>query len=152
PQDHRSTLANWASVLEKFVRTIAQGDYAVAYDRNLRVYLVGKVMSGYLYEPATSAEWPNVRVVNWTHEIKRSDLSINARNSLGSLLTVCAVREDVWAKMSGLMEGRTDKPVDVTESEDIQTARQDLEEQARQLIADRIEKLDDRQLEHLVAG
>src|SRR5690606_30185345 len=87
-----------------------------------------------------------------SHEIRRSDLSINARNSLGSLLTVCAVREDVWAEMSGLMEGRTDKPVDVTESEDIQTARQDLEEQARQLIADRIEKLDDRQLEHLVAG
>lgn len=75
--------------LFKFASEILVGDYIVTYVTTSSKYLLGRVKSDYIYDPALfSAEYPHVRNVEWKSHFGRRELSSSASKSLGSILTV----------------------------------------------------------------
>ncbi|TWI53760.1 restriction system protein [Pseudomonas duriflava] len=145
-----SLLDRWAGVLKTLSHDIEVGDAVVVYDHATRQYWLGHVTSSYCYDPLECEEWPNLRQVEWYAQIPRANLSVTTRNALGALQG-CAVRSDLWQQLDALSRGDTDN----RGGEEVETllhARQDMELQAKELIADRIDRLAEDQVIQIVAG
>jgi len=138
-----------AAMAYKFAKVMAVGDHVVTYDREERKYLVGEVTGGYEYRPKVVGDYPHVRKVNWYGEVKRDELPSTTRNSLGSVLTIFSVSDESWQNIQSVLSG------EIIEEEDDSEATEVLEnvrEQSREFIKDRIVKLDPNEFEEFVAG
>ncbi|GGM22722.1 restriction endonuclease [Pseudomonas asuensis] len=149
PQHKESMLDTWASALKTLTHDIKVGDAVVVYDHKTRQYWLGHVTGGYSYDPLECEEWPNLRQVQWYAQIPRSQLSVKARNALGAVQS-CQLRQEIWQQLDSLSRG--DFQPGEQEAQSILSARQDMETQARELIADRIDCLSEAQIIQLVAG
>jgi restriction system protein len=145
-----------AGQLIRFSNEIKIGDRVVTYDPRSRTYLCGIIKGEceYVPNPNEPGELTNRRMVAWQKEKPRDDLSISARNTLGSTLTLfwipSTIADEIWS----------DKPV--LEAEDLSGAKesvgfldataQEIGELADEKIKDRIARLDEYQMQDLVAG
>jgi len=158
PQDSRAKQANAAGQMFRFVQEMRVGDRLVTYDNARRSYLIGRVASDAAYDPALfDGEFRTFRKVEWLNEVSRDTLSVTARNSLGSVLTLFKVPADTVAEMEARMSGTTPPPsAESPESEgerlDEEDLLQDLQARSHEFIKDRISRLDWAQMQHLVAG
>jgi restriction system protein len=152
--------------VRRFVREIAVGDAVATYDNNNRVYHVGIIRSA--AEHGTQAhcgEFPGYsRAVEWVGQVSRDALSLDARNRLGSLLTIFRVRTSTSQEIRQLCTGGTE--ADATQNEllaglvnsdddDVLDTDDILEEyltKSDQFVEDAIAKLGPYQLQDLVAG
>lgn len=154
PEDSKPKQANAAGQVFRFVREMQVGDRVVTYDNARRTYLVGKVISNARYNPQLfDSEFPNFRQVEWLDEVSRDALTLKAKNSLGSTLTLFKVPIDTVAEIEALMRGvppraqnLEDEPL---EEEDL---LHDLQSKSHEFIKDRVTALDWEQMQHLVAG
>lgn len=102
-----------------------------------------------------------MRKVEWEGKIRRDGLSVGSRNSLGSVLTLFTINEDVWAEIKRLLQSQ-ELPF---EGEEIKTpeekselkqgfvlTRDELREKAHELIKDKIVSLADDEMEELAAS
>lgn len=155
PQAKKGTLPNQISMIHKFRNVIARGDYAITYDPTSRTYLVGEVTGDYQFSPETVGDYPQIRKVNWIREVSRDQLTNSTRSSLGSTLTLFALKKSVLDELTSVANEQA-KPTHSVEDDDdseiLQTSRQDTINQSKELIKDKIMSLDPDDMEHMVAA
>lgn len=154
PLAKKGTLPNQISMIHKFRSVIERGDYAITYDPSSRNYLVGEITGDYQFSPETVGDYPQIRKVNWIKEVSRDQLSNSTRSSLGSTLTLFALKKSVLDELTSAADEQA-KPIHSVEDEDseiLQTSRQDTINQSKELIKDKIISLDPDEMEHLVAA
>jgi restriction system protein len=146
---NESMLDTWASALKTLTHDIEVGDAVVVYDHKSRQYWLGHVTGSYSYDPVECEEWPNLRQVAWYAQIPRAHLSANARSALAAVQS-CQLSSEVWHQLDSLSRG--DFQPEEQETEGLFNIRQVMETQARELIADRIDRLSEDQVIQLVSG
>ena len=145
--------------LRKFYSEIKQGHWVITYDRNLRKYLVGKVVSDYCFEEreALNEDFPlaHRRNIEWEKDkkISRDVLAYITKNSLGSLITLFQVgeeqTEDIFRQLGDGQ--KIPSPLDVDDSvvddEDVDHVNMVYES-----VKDKIAGISPRNMEHLAAA
>ncbi len=140
-----------AGQLYRFAREILQGDYLLTYDKTTRELLVGRVTSPYEYRPTVfTSYYPHIRRVHWLKRIVRDSFSDDARNTLGSSLTVFNLKAYV-PEIHRLVVDGISIPEQPAESPEVQF-HDEVKARADELIADLISKLDPFDFQDLVAG
>ena len=144
-----------AGMLYRFSQEMTVGDWVITYNKQRRIYAVGKVKGDYRHQPDFNAHDPNVRPVDWLpKEIPRDAFSARTRNTLGSTLTLFLLPPEVEEEIVSVLDDATVPEVeaglrDVGEGENL---LDDIEARSAELIKDRIVKLDWQELQELVAG
>lgn len=146
---------NAVTALYKFYKDLIVGDTVITYDNEKREYLIGSIKGEYEY--LKSDTFRHLRKVEWTERASRDDLSISARNTLGASLTLFKVSEEIVDEMNRIVRKDKNKLVDDKEhkieiDESIEQSKNDIINQAHELIKDKILLLDDVELEELVAA
>jgi restriction system protein len=96
--------------------------------------------------------------VQWDAEVERDRLSVRTRNSLGSTLTLFRLPDFAAQEIESVAEGQpTDVLQDVPDDEEVEaedeiSLLEQYREAAIEFIKDRISRLDDGEMEELVAG
>lgn len=158
PLAKKGQLPNQISMIYKFRTVVNAGELVVTYDPESRNYLVGEVTGDYEYQPDLVGDYPHVRKVNWFGKVSRDQLSQKVRNSLGSTLTLFALKDFVIRDLLAALHGESKSPAEVDEveaeidSELFQSSRQDTVNQSKELIKDKIVSLDPDQMEQLMAA
>jgi restriction system protein len=150
------------SQLSKFLFDLVEGVDVVTYDPEARQYLVGTIAGPYEYRPGyLDGRLPHVRAVKWKGRVRRDDLTPDTRNTLGSLLTIYRLSDDAAADIRNVLSGSKPEAQSFTNDTsaaamlpaDSETPSIDtIEDQARELVKDRINNLDWQQMQDLVAG
>ncbi len=150
----RHRASNWAGQIWRFLNEINIGDQVTTYDPGRRIYLIGEIASAPRYAPEGIEDMPRVRSVTWKTEVPRDRLSQSARNSLGAISTLFLVPDPVEAEMLSVASGqRPAADADaVVDDETVEDLLEQTREQSRELIKDRINRLDPYELQDLVAG
>jgi restriction system protein len=93
PSISRGTAISGAAQVWRFINEMQIGDSATTYSPANRTYLVGTISGGAAVNPeGLQEDLALVRAINWeTREVERDSLSVAAKNSLGSTLTVFVV-------------------------------------------------------------
>lgn len=146
---------NAVSVVWRFSHMIKVGDAVVTYDPSRREYHIGEITSEYSFKRALIGEHPHVRSVKWTDTASRDLLEVVTRNSLGSTLTLFAIPGDAFADLKDAAAGKKQpEPAGglADKREDLQQSNKDAEQEARQLIEDKILELDDYEMQELIAA
>lgn len=158
PHYKSGTLQAVASQWVRFRDELNVGDRVVTYDPSRRLYHVGTLTSDYQHEPGIVADFQHLRRVKWDGEVERDSLSSQARNSLGSTLTLFRVPDEVRDEMLRLLSGDTsasklDANVDGQDpDEDEDALLKGYRVRAMEILKDRMNRLGPRDMEHLVAG
>jgi restriction system protein len=178
PQWSDRDSAGAGSVLYRFAHEICDGDEIVTYDPGSRIYAVGMVHGPYRYDPGRDEiiegnPHPHIRNVSWTGEVQRDTLSQRARNTLGSISTLFAIKESVAAEILAIARGeappvtidaapsgsqpKSDESVLDSDEEAeaggaIELSAAALEEQAMTGIADLVTAISPDDMEEFVAG
>lgn len=154
----RGQVISAASTLYRFVREIKLGDSVITYGPSERVYLVGTVVGEYEFLPNLSAEQPHVHRVEWHGQVPRDSLSVGARNSLGSTLTLFQipvdVAEEIHVSLEGKVKPRAESLVtpNATETEQVEDLYKDIQGKGFEFIKDKVNLLDWEDMQELVAG
>jgi restriction system protein len=161
-QRYPSATEQWLVVASgqifRFWRGISEGDRIVTYDPAARSYACGTVIGPSYYDG--QEEIPDIRtkrMVNWSHEKSRDELSVAAINTLGAILTLFSIPDNVSTELW------TEGPIQV---EDVGPAQDeapltvpvqnlsaaDIASLSAEAIKDAIAKLDWDEMQELVAG
>ncbi len=157
PDDPEGKVNNAISMLWRFCRELKQGDNILTYDRSRREYLYGEIISDYRFQSKLNVEHPHERAVKWTKHISRDALKLSSRNSLGSVLTLFWVNEEVQedlAKAPDASEAaaQPSEMVENLQKEEFTLIKKDTIEKSFELIKDRIAGLSDEELPQLIAA
>lgn len=157
PEANERSIMAAVSQVHRFVNEIRESDIVVTYSPANRTYLVGKVTGPSEYHPEwTSQSMDLARTVHWLpDEVDRDTLSVTARNSLGSTLTVFtlsdAIRDEALAIATGEATPQR-PPVNDKENVDLPDPLADYESIAFERIKDQVSRLDWEDMQQLVAG
>lgn len=153
---NNSALAG-ASQVYRFVNEICPNDLVVTYSPDKRTYLVGKFTGPCEHHPDWTHQSMDLsRSVDWlADEVDRDKLSVAARNSLGSTLTLFklseVVRDEILAVIAG--EPTEQDPTDINnDNVDVPDPLTDYESIAFERIKDQVSRLAWDDMQHLVAG
>jgi restriction system protein len=142
-----------ASQVWRFISEIKIGDAVVTYDPENRLYHVGRITSEAKSDPGAEEEGQFYRSVQWDSKIGRDNLTRDARNSLGSVLTLFAIdashARQLLAEHSAA-DVSAEKPQEAVA--DDRQAFENIESQALERIKDRINRLDWDAMQELVAS
>jgi restriction system protein len=134
--------------VKRFIFELKKGDSVVTYNSGTREYLIGEIVSDYRYDPQKiDEEFPNLREVQWLdRRVSRDDLSTATAYSLGSILTLFKLSDEVWEEIQLAIKGKLPKakPEEADDAGNIPDPRE--------LIKDLAIKLDPYQMQDLVAG
>lgn len=152
--------AQWMAAASQWIRfrdELKQGDRVVTYDSSRRVYHLGTIASDYQHTPGVVSDFQHSRAVDWQGEVDRDVLSPRARNSLGSTLTLFRIPDDVTEEILSALSGRPGSTADndvsaESEDEDENALLAGYRDRALEIVKDRINRLDSREMELLVAG
>lgn len=141
-----------ASQIWRFITELKVGDSVVTYDPETRLYHVGEIISDAQADPSADEEGQFFRKVQWQSERSRDDLSPEARNSLGSVLTLFSIdpmhaQELTATSPASPVAGQPEEQL-----ADDRQAFEDIESQALERIKDRINRLDWDAMQELVAS
>ncbi len=161
PNETKAQISTAVAMLYKFRSIIKQGDKIVTYNPEQREYSLGSFISDYYFNESKESEHFHQRKVEWEGKVNRDRLSVAARNSLGSVLTLFAVNEDVWAEIKKLLHSQelpfaTEEIKTLEEKTELRQGfvltRDELREKAHELSKDKIVSLADDELEELAAA
>jgi len=137
--------------LYRFGNEMISGDYVVTYDPTLRVYYVG-ILGSYSFNKRE--EKPNhIREVNWLNKsnpISKDLFSKSSQYSLGSLLTVTLLREDVKKELISILIGEKQKIIEEESPEEFLDI--DIDENSREDIKKKILDITPENMELFIAG
>lgn len=142
--------------LTRFRDGLQKGDHVITYDSSRRIYHLGELVSDYRYEVEVLGDFNHFRKVKWLSEVERDRLSSRARNALGSTLTLFKVPGEVADELMSLAAGHA--PVlaqsenDNEEAQDEHSLLESYRSEATEILKDRINRLNDEEMEVLVAG
>lgn len=162
--DHSAAQAQ-ASVNQilRFMNEVKRGDAVATYNRDQRVYYLGRITSDVTWEPGPNADMPRVRHVSWTHQVPRDALKPTTKNTLGAIQTLFKLNEATVADLQrNATPISTDSPAPVAapvrkdlQVQDVQREQEiteELLERAETSIKEKIARLDWESLQELVAG
>ena len=154
PEQSEGWAASGASQLWRFRNELAIGDQVTTYDSSARIYHFGKITSDPVYAPDEIEELSFQRSVKWTDKpLQRDELSSDARNRLGSVLTLFKVPERTAIELQALA---TDQPIEVTsppeEVDDVSDPFETVIDEAALRIADVIARLNWQEMQELVGA
>lgn len=139
-----------AGQLYRFSQEVHKGDYVLTYLKSSRQVLIGIVTGDYEYrEEALLDHYPHVRSVNWIKEVSRDDFGTQAKNSLGSILTVFNLDPYLDQIHALANEEYVEVP---KEEEEVIPFYDEVKSQADELISDLISKIDPYDFQDLVSG
>ncbi len=144
-----------AGQLHRFAYEMSLGDTVVTYDPSRRVYLVGEISGDYRLDPAIDPADPHVRTVRWQGEISRDLLSVESRNSLGSISTLFRISNEIVGEMRKAMAtGEAPKANAVASSEEAveEDVFESMANRAHEFIKDKVSALTWDDMQELVAG
>lgn len=159
PEDSPKSIGISAGQVYRFRTEIAKGDLILSFRKASREYLVGVADAGYKYDPKLfGPKYPHVRKVAWRGRVARDALSVEARNSLGSTLTVFNA-SDYAAEIEAALKSPTPPapPVSVAATVSPEVAQKrpyhvEVADNARALTADILDRLDGYEFQALVAA
>jgi len=156
PEEPQGWLGNAAAATFKFRHTMKIGDHVVTYNPQIREYLFGTVSSEYEYDPERVPDHPHVRRVQWKGSINRDNLSVAAKNTLGSTLTLFEPGEEVLQEFIQILGGSTKAHETVEnrkrEEQEFETIRREVLSRAHEFIKDQILSLSFDEMEELIAS
>ena len=150
-----------ASMVYRFTHVLERGDQVVTYDPGSRDYICGTVHTAARFDPdAVEEEHAIYREVKWHHRKSRDSLPESTLNSLGSIATLFEVSAQnaalLWDNAAALRRPAdvVDEIADAGDGQAISSnsSADDLEEAAQLALQDRVVRLDDYDMERLVAG
>jgi len=144
-----------AGILYRFGSEVKPDDGVVTYDPTRRMYAVGKITSEYEFNvaPALCKGKPHIRRVQWeAKEIARDGLSLSTRNSLGTLLTLSRLSDDVESDVRRAWENDLVEPIIPPDGKNGTLLPDDIEERSIEFIKDRLVRLSWDDMQRLVAG
>jgi len=148
----------------RFLKEIKAGDTVITYDRDRRIYYIGKVLSQAVWSPDKVPNMPHVRQVHWTHRVLRDRLNVDTKNTLGAIQTLFQVKkraaDELLEKAVPINEPEkeiTAPPVTIPPVSDGTTSFEqeigtNLLERVEESIEERIVRLDWESIQQLVAG
>jgi restriction system protein len=151
PDYSEGTAASGASQLWRFQHELAVGDTVVTYDRSSRQYHLGRIISAAKFDPNEVEELTLQRAVEWLpFTVSRDELSPDARNRLGSVLTLFLIPDSVAQEMNMLANGERHPPqrIEVADEDPFENVG----DEATLRIADRIGRLSWDDMQRLVAA
>jgi|GEM_PF-609095 len=88
-----------ASQESKFRHNIKKGDYVLSYVPSTRSYIIGKVISDYIYSDIISKslendDYSDIRYVEWLGEVFKDDLEKSTQGTLGTQTTLFYINEN----------------------------------------------------------
>lgn len=158
PEFKRMKAVVVGSQLYKIASQIKAGDRVMTYDPSKRVYHIGTVVGDYTFDENATDSTAHRRKVSWQSQIDRDRLSVPAKNSLGSTLSVFEVSEGAEKEINALISGT---PIKIEQTESYTTTEaaadtkdllEDLKSKAKEFIKDKIIALDWEEMQELVAG
>lgn len=156
PNDRARKASVSASQLYKFSHVMKKGDRVLTYDPSRRIYSIGRIIGDYQFDESSEDGLASRRAVEWQSEIDRDRLSVPAKNSLGSVLTIFevpeAVESEIDAVLRGARPGAAEPPIASDAEIDVQNILDDIQSKAKEFIKDLIVELEWGDLQHLVAG
>jgi restriction system protein len=154
PDSKPQAVAMAAGQLHRFRSEMKIGDHVVTYDPSRRVYLVGKIVGDYRWDPSIDAEDPNVRSVTWQGEVSRDLLSVRSRNSLGAISTLFQLSPEVIEDLLRALNSQQPAKADAAASVEIaeEDVFKNIQEKAVEFTKDRVHALDWSDMQELVAG
>jgi restriction system protein len=153
PDYSDGTAASSASQLWRFKNELKAGDAVITYDSGTRNYHIGSITGGPVFSPSDVEEFAFQRSVVWQDAVSRDLLTDDARNRLGSVLTLFKVPLEIEQELKALSSGKTAAPTDVeTLTEEAADPYARIDELAVLRIADRISSLDWQAMQRLVAA
>lgn len=155
PETKPQSAAMAAGQLHRFVNEIEVGDMIVTYNPSRRVYLIGEVAGPYRYDTSIDPEDAQVRPVRWSGEVGRDLLSVESRNSLGSISTLFRIPTEVAAELKKTLSSGQPAKVEIAAAS-TEASEDDLfksmESRAREFIKDKVNALAWDDMQELVAG
>lgn len=155
PELRPQSIAMAAGQLHRFVNEIDVGDMVVTYHPSRRVYLIGEVAGPYRYDALVDPDDAQFRPVRWQGEVSRDLLSLESRNSLGSISTLFRISNEVALELKKVMtSGQSAKVETVAASTDAteDDLFQSMESRAYEFIKDKVNALAWDEMQELVAG
>jgi restriction system protein len=153
-EDSKEKRAGAVGMLERMANVIQVGDGVITYDPKTRRYWIGRVTGGYFFTE-NDDYLPHRRQVQWQPKtVSRDDLSITARNSLGSTLTLFSVSPEIWAEFEKLLRDEKPDPIIAAEEakQELALEKRNVIEESRERVKDRIAALDADQMEEMLAA
>jgi restriction system protein len=153
PEYPEQKIINTGSQLHKFFRVMKKGDTVLTYDTSARVYHVGKVAGEVRIDQKAPADLNNVRDVEWQHAFSRDQLSLAARNSLGSTLSIFQPSEEAEKEiLKAISSPSSSEPATPTAEVETEDPLTSAVENSRELIKDKLTNLSWEEMQALVAG
>jgi restriction system protein len=140
--------------LYRFAFEMSVGDRVVTYDPSRRTYLVGTIQGDYKFDPKLLGELENVRKVAWEGEVKRDQLLVATKNSLGAISSLFLVPPEAGSDIEAALKGGPRK----TQQDEEPQAEAEIEllveneDRAKEFIKDKLNKLDWEEMQELVAA
>lgn len=140
-----------ASQLYRFAREIDKGDFVLTPVSDTRTIKIGRIIGDYEFHPDVIDDHPHTRAVEWDSEISRDDLSVPARNSAGSSLTLFSMN-DHKDEIQSILAGEDREISEEDEEAGKMAFYEAVSGQADELISDRIAHMDPFDFEELVSA
>lgn len=154
PEYSKGKINNRAGQIYRFKEEFNKDDNVITYNPGERVYIVGEIISDYIYNK-NLIEYPHIRKVNWIGKINRDDLSTSTRNTLGAISTIFEIEApEKKQEILDLLKGKKPKQLEDEESteEELDFIKEDIIDKSREFIKDKISNLDWEQMQDFVAG
>jgi restriction system protein len=151
PGEKPAKIGNAVAMIFKFRAIFKPEHKVITYNPATREYLVGTIRGEYKF--MLEHDYHHVRMVEWLGLIERDSLKAPSRNTLGSILALFQLNEETVDDVLNVLQGeKTDESDLAEDKEDLEQLKEDTISRAHELIKDRILKLDDEELEQLVAA
>jgi len=142
-----------AGQVYRYINEIKIGDYVITYDPSRRVYHVGEILSEAKFDLSVIEELPRFRDVKWVGEVLRDTISTATKNKIGAISTLFLIAPQAAKEIEARLKGKdTLKEDEAEEAEVTENLARDLRAQSRELIKDKITRLDWQEMQELVAG
>jgi restriction system protein len=124
--------------------------YVLTYNSGDRIYSLGKITSDYKY--TKDLDYPNTRDVAWEKSFPRDSLTDMSKYSLGSLLPVFEISDDVKKEIFDVLNNKDFTQIKPEDDESLGNIKEDFEGQAHEFIKDKISEFDWQKMQDLVAA
>jgi restriction system protein len=149
--DNEARVSNAVAMVFKFRCVLKPGHKVTTYNPETRQYLVGTIKGE--YQHVSGGEYHHVRSVDWLGLVDRDSLKAASRNSLGSTLTLFQLNDETADDLLNALQGtKNESPSVSQEKQELEQLKEDTASRALELIKDKILKLNDEELELLVAA
>lgn len=103
PQFNERQIGMRVKKISYFLFDMTIGEWIITYNPINREYLIGKIVSKYKHD-SELCRYHNIRIVEWSHSVKRDNLSGSSQKHLGLPPAVFPVKKQVAKEILDLMK------------------------------------------------